>query len=110
MPDSNGGMTVKELILRLEGTLAGFIQAHEARHAADALASESARGDAAASPAGRALGRAIADLAGDVTTVAATVASHDRTLQRVIGALALVTTLGIGTLGLLVMRIVGLVK
>jgi len=107
--DDSGGLTVKELILRLEGKLDAFILSHEFRHTSEAQADQQARGDAEGSPAGRALNRAIADIAGDVKTLATTVASHDRTLQRVIGALALVTTLGIGTLGLLVLRIAGLV-
>jgi hypothetical protein len=110
MPDSNGGLTVKELILRLEGKLDAFILSHENRHAIEGQADQAARGDAAASPAGRALNRAIADVASDVATLAATVSSHDRTLQRVIGALALVTTLGIGTLGLVILRLAGLIS
>jgi hypothetical protein len=108
VPDSNGGMTVKELILRLEGKLDAFILSHEIRHAADVQADQLARGDADGSPAGRALNRAIAQVADDVEMLATTVASHDRTLQRVIGALTLVTTLGIGTLGLLVLRLAGI--
>ena len=36
------------------------------------------------------------------------VRSHERTLQRLIGASVLLTTLGIGTLGLLIARISGI--
>lgn len=110
MPDSNGGLTVKELLLRLDGKLDAFMHAHETRHSIEMLASQEARGDAAASPAGRALNQRISDVAVDVASLAATVAAHDRTLQRVIGALALVTTLGIGTLGLLILRLSGLLS
>lgn len=102
-------MTVKELILRLDGKLDAFIGAHETRHSADQQADAAARGDADGSPAGRELGRRISELGGDVDSLAAMVRSHDRTIQRVIGALTLVTVLGVGTLALLIARIAGLI-
>ena len=103
------GLTVKELILRLEGTLNGFITAHEIRHQSELQSDLAARGDPQMSAAGRALDTRISNLATDVDNLAKMVRLHERTIQRVIGALALVTTLGIGTLGLLILRIAGVV-
>lgn len=102
------GLTVKELILRLEGKVDAFIVAHENRHQVESQSDLAARGDPQMSAAGRALDTRISDLTKDVDALGTMVRIHERTLQRVIGALALVTTLGIGTLGLLVLRIAGL--
>jgi len=107
MPDAYG-LTVKELVLRVEGKIDGYIAAHEARHGGEAAESLAARSDASASAAGRELQRAITEVATDVLAVTATVSSHDRTIQRLTGALALLTTLGIGTLGLVILRIAGI--
>lgn len=107
MPDSDGGLTVKELVLRLEGKIDAFITAHMARHQLESDAADRARNDPQATAAGRALDQRISDLSKDVDSLASMVRSHDRTLQRLIGASALLTTLGIGTLGLVIARIAG---
>ena len=103
------GLTIKELILRIEGKLDAFILSHEQRHALEATADQAARGDAANSPAGRAISARITEISEDVKTLSITVDSHERTLQRVVGALSLVSLLGVGTLGLVVLRIAGIV-
>jgi len=108
MPElESSGLTVKELILRLEGKLDAFITAHEIRHSSEATADQLSRGDPQASAAGRALLSRLDDLGKDVDALATMVRAHERSLQRLIGASVLLTTLGIGTLGLLVARIAG---
>lgn len=109
---SNGetGLTIKELLLRLEGKVEGYIDAHSRRHEADQKADILARSDPKNSPAGMAIVTAISDLKGDLGTLAKIVASHERTNQRVIGAMILLTALSTGTLGLVVARIAGLVQ
>jgi len=107
---TNGeGMTVKELVLRLDGKLDAFIMAHEARHNADAAADAAARGDPAASSAGRAITAQIREVSTDVAELARTVDSHERTIQRMIGAMVLVSALGLGTLLLVFLRLTGVV-
>ena len=108
MPEpETGGLTVKELILRLEGKLDAFITAHEIRHASEATADQLARSDPQGSAAGRSLGNRIDELGKDVDSLATMVRTHEKSLQRLIGASVLLTTLGLGTLGLLAARIAG---
>ena len=108
MTESDVGMSVKELVLRLEGKIDAFIIAHETRHLVESDADQRARSDPHQSAAGRALDARINDLGKDVDSLASMVRSHERTLQRLIGASVLLTTLGIGTLGLLIARISGI--
>lgn len=103
------GLTVKELLLRVEGKLDSFMVVHEQRHSSEAAADQAARGDPQSSAAGRALSRALSELKNEVSELTKIVASHDRTLQRLIGASALLAALGLGTLGLLVARLAGLI-
>jgi len=109
MPDPDGGLTVKELVLRLEGKIDAFITAHMARHQLESDASDRARSDPQVSAAGRALDQRISEVSKDVDSLASMVRIHERTLQRLTGASVLLTTLGIGTLGLLIARIAGVV-
>jgi hypothetical protein len=108
LTESDGGLTVKELVLRLEGKIDAFIIAHEIRHQAESDADYRARSDPTQSAAGRALDTRISTLSEDVDSLAGMVRTHERTLQRLIGASVLLTTLGIGTLGLLITRISGI--
>ena len=103
------GLTVKELVLRLEGKIDAFIASHEARHGVEAEADQRARNDPQSSAAGRALDARISELGKDVDALASMVRVHERTLQRLIGASVLLTTLGLGTLGLTFSRIAGIV-
>ena len=110
MPDAdNIGLTVKELLLRLDGKLDAFIAAHEVRHGVETAASLLARGDADASPAGRSLTRRISEVSDDVNALAVLVRAHEAALQRLTGALALLTMLGLGTLTLVFLRMAGVV-
>jgi hypothetical protein len=110
---SNGGMSVKDLVLRLDGKLDAFILAHEARHQGDQLADAAARSEASGTPAGRALAADIKELRETVETLAVTVGSHDRTQQRLIGAMAFISLLGLGTIisvvGFVVLRSGGVI-
>jgi len=95
--ESNGaGLTVKELVLRLDGKIDAYITAHEHRH--DQLLPGSLLTD-----------RHI-DLSDDLKSLSGTVASHERTIQRMIGGMVLISALGLGTLLLVIGRIAGLVN
>ena len=101
------GLTIRDLVLRLDGRIEGYILSHEARHSSDTAADQAARGDASQSAAGRQIMNSIQGVADDVAQLAGTVRSHERTLQRMMGAMALLTALGIGTVGLVALRIAG---
>jgi hypothetical protein len=103
----NSAYTVKELVLRLDAKLDTYIAAHEARHAADVLASMEARGDPAASAAGRSLVKSIADLTNIVAEHERSIEALERTQQRMYGAIGLIGFLGFATLALVLMRLAG---
>jgi len=107
MPEDTG-LSLRDLVLRLDGKLTGYITSHETRHTVDAQTDAQARGDPSQSAAGRAILKAISDVNRDVAHVSATVASHERTIQRMLGAMALLTTLGIGTIILVGLRLSGI--
>jgi len=109
MTNGDIGLTVKELVLRLDAKIDAYIQVHEGRHASDATSDSAARGDPSMSAAGRVLTAQIREVSADVAAVSATVASHEKTIQRMIGAMVLVSALGIGTLILVFLRLTGLV-
>jgi len=95
--ESNGaGLTVKELVLRLDGKIDAYITAHEHRH--DQLLP------------GSLITNQHNDLAGDMKDLASMVGSHERTIQRMIGGMVLISALGLGTLLLVIGRIAGLVN
>lgn len=107
MSASGDGFTVKELLLQVQGELRtmdgkfdGFIAAHAAQHGTDSLVAAEARADPAASAAGRALKH-------DIDGIAAIVRTHERAIQRVYGALALVTFLGGAAFIGVVLRVAG---
>ena len=110
MVETDAGLTVKELVLRVEGKIDAFIASHEARHQLEQEADQRARSDPQSSAAGRALDARISELGKDVDALASMVRVHERSLQRLIGASVLLTSLGLGTLGLVVSRILGLVQ
>ena len=105
----DGGLSLRDLVLRLDGRIEGYIISHEARHSAESAADMAARGDPSQSAAGRAIMNSIQGVADDVAQLAGTVRSHERTLQRMTGAMTLLTALGIGTVGLVALRIAGIV-
>jgi hypothetical protein len=81
--DPPNGLTLRDLVLRLEGTINGFITTHLKEH------------EGLVDPA-------------TLKRQAAMIESHERTIQRITGALILLSALGIGTLVILVLRITGL--
>lgn len=107
MTDGDSALTVKELVLRVEGKLDTYISLHEQRHAADTAADVLARGDPAGSPAGRAILQQLTDISRDTTALATTVAGHEKTIQRLVGGMILLTMMGLGTVGLISLRIIG---
>ena len=70
MTESDVGMSVKELVLRLEGKIDAFIIAHETRHLVESDADYRARSDPSQSAAGSALDARISDLGKDVDSLA----------------------------------------
>jgi hypothetical protein len=102
------GFTIKELLLQvqgelrgLDGKLDGFIAAHASQHTSEVTAAIEARSDPRASPAGRALKH-------DIDNIAGMVRAHDRALQRVYGALTLVSFLGGAAFVATLLRLAGL--
>jgi hypothetical protein len=101
------GFTTKEVALRVEAKLDAFISAHETRHASEAQIDNQARSDAVGTAAGRQLLAAIASVREDLgdherdstmrlDALNTAVASHERTIQRLVGAMALIVFLGGG--------------
>jgi RNase P/RNase MRP subunit POP5 len=110
MTTDEAGLTVKELVLRLEGTVNSYIVAHDARHARSELESATARADPMATGAGRHIETQLTNFIRELADLTGVVASHERTIQRILGALTLLSILGIGTLVLLLLRISGIVS
>jgi hypothetical protein len=102
-------LTVKELVLRLDAKLDAYIVTHQAQHASDQMVDMQARGDPSATAAGRLIQAEMAEIRQDVTTLVTTVASHERTLQRMTGAMALVSLMGFSAIVLVGLRIAGVV-
>ena len=94
MTEDLNGLTVKELVLRLDAKVDAYLAAHAITHS---LLIPS-----------NVLNRQIEDLSQDVRNLGTTVSSHERTLQRIVGALILVSALGIGTLLLVFLRLIGI--
>lgn len=88
--------TTKEVILRVEAKLDAYISAHDARHAAEAAQDYAARTDANATAVGRSLLKAQVELAADIAELTKAVDSHERSIQRLLGAVALIVFLGGG--------------
>ena len=90
--------TVKELVLRLDAKLDAYIAQHAATHDAAERTSAEMRADPSASASGRQLIAGQVELTHDVETLRATVESHERSIQRLVGAVAIVVFFGGGAL------------
>jgi hypothetical protein len=109
MNSDQSGLTVKELVLRLDAKIDTFITVHEARHTSESLTDFNAHSEPGGSAAGRALQRELLNLTIEVGALTKTVGLHERTIQRIMGAMALLSVLGIGTVGLVILRMSGFV-
>ena len=95
--------TLKEMIVRLEGKVDAMIEwtaHHEKRHTLESIEDAQARGSLMSTPVGR-------ELDSRLTPTEEAVEAHERAIQRMYGAMALLTAFGLGTLALLVLRIAG---
>jgi len=88
--------TVKELVLRLDAKVDTYIISHGNQHANEQQQVMSGSADPNSTAAGRALVAGQADLASDISLLRDTVVSHERSIQRLIGAMALIVFLGGG--------------
>lgn len=113
-----GAFTTKEVALQIKASLDAYILAHEARHSNEAEADHRSRSDPLSTASGRQLLTAIAAVREDLTDhereavawrekdqqatakqmgdLSTSVASHERTIQRLVGAMALIVFLGGG--------------
>ena len=85
VPTNGHGLSLRDLVLRVDTKLDAFIVAHAVEHR-NLTAPE------------------------ELDRTAHMVTSHERTIQRITGALILLSALGIGTLVILVLRITGIVR
>ena len=103
----SSGFTTKEVALRVEAKLDAYINAHEQRHAAELDRDNAARSDPTSTATGRTLIAAIASVKEDLDehereataslqALNLTVQSHERSIQRLVGAMALIVFLGGG--------------
>lgn len=114
----SSAFTTKEVALQIQSELRGFVLAHESRHAAELEATQHSRSDATATASGRSLLATIASVKEDlhdheveaqtwrekdqaavsiqIADLRASVTSHERTIQRLVGAMALIVFLGGG--------------
>ena len=84
-----------QVVLRLERTVADYIIAHSTVH------------NGLVAPA--VLDLRHKDQSDDLEELQKIVASHERTIQRIIGGMVLITSIGFGTLTLMVLRITGII-
>lgn len=96
--------TVKDALLaemaamekRLTARIDDVASRHDAQHATERMGDDAARGDPAKSAAGRAIVARVDGLEGEVRDLVDLVGSHERSQQRMYGAFALATLLGLG--------------
>lgn len=89
-------LSAMQVVLRLEMTVRDYMTTHALVHGT--LIAPSL------------LGQQHAEHERQIRALQLTVASHERTLQRIMGALTFVTALGIGTLLLVMGRIAGIIE
>ena len=102
------GKTLKELVLDLDRKVDGldrkfdeWLDGHERRHRDDEATISAGRSSPDATPAGRTVSASIASLQ-------TAVAAHERTIQRLYGAVGLASMLGFGALLVVFGRMSGL--
>jgi hypothetical protein len=108
---SGNGFTIKEVVLNIErdvlsltGKLDGYIAIHQGQHVAEQSLSAQVRAQPKASPAGQSLLddiQAVADAHRETRDI---VMVHERTIQRLFGATALASALGLGTIVFMIFR------
>ena len=110
---SGDGFTVKEVVVSIErdvlaltGKLDAYIAIHQSQHVAETMADAAARSSPKGSAAGQALLDDIEAIAGDGREIRAIVMVHERTIQRLFGATALASFLGLGAVVLVILRMV----
>lgn len=103
----SSAFTVKELVLRLDAKLDAYVGSHALQHGAEQSTLTQAVSDVQSSAAGRALLASVASVKEDLgdheqessrryQALASSVASHEKTIQRLVGAMALIVFLGGG--------------
>lgn len=92
----DGGFTTKELLLRLDAKLDTYIFTHSSLHQEHLLPKTT-------------LLQEFKDVDKEFAKITRIVESHERTIQRIIGAIVLLSAIGFGTLVLLFLRISGVV-
>ena len=106
--DDTGGLSLRDLVIELRGELRGYVAAHEQRHGQlvppDVLTlrhQETTEDLRQLTQDVRSLAATVATLVpvvGDVAQLDGTVTAHERTIQRMVGAMIFVSVLGLGTL------------
>ena len=103
---SGTGLTVKEMVLRLEGkvdTLLKCTAEHENIHTQEAIKVAAASSNPETTPAGKALSDRI-------HTNELLVEAHERSIQRAFGAIGFIGFVGVSVVAILALRIFGIVS